>query len=216
MSLFSSNSKLYAAISLIGNLLLLNVCWLLCSLPLVTIGASTVACYTMAFKIIDGTEGYIFKDFFKYFKANFRQGTILWLLTAVVLYGFYLDAQLILKGDPGIPAIVISLVAFVAVFFSLLYAYPLSARYENKLFFHIKNSFLLSTRFLGRTLFLLLILMLEGGFFFWNTKTLIFAVIIGPVAIIFSVAGTAKRIFLEVEKQNPTQQPAENNDSKTP
>ena len=213
MSIFSPNSKLYNAISLVGNLLLLNLCWLLFSLPLVTVGAATVSCYAVAFKIIDGTEGYVFKDFFKYFKANFKQGTVLWLITAIVIYGFYLDVQILTKGDPGIPAIVVSLVAFVAIFFSLLYTYPLCARYENKVFFHIKNSFLISTRYLGRTLFLLVVIICEVGILFWNTKTLIFAVIVGPIAIIFSIAGTAKRIFLEVDKKNASAPKSSENNS---
>lgn len=201
MSLFSPESRLYKGLSFFANVILLNFLWILFSLPLITLGASTVAAYSVVFKILENKEGYIFKDFWKSFKENWKQGTLLWLITLVAIYGFYLDVQ-ILKNDPGIPVIVASIVAFVLVAFSLIYAYPLSARYENKFFLHIKNSFLLSMSYLGRTLFLVLILFLEIGVFLWNSHTLIFLVLIGPAVLIYSVAGTAKKIFSTNDEKN--------------
>lgn len=201
MSLFSADSKLYKGISFFANLLFLNLLWILFSLPLITVGASSLAAYSVVFKILDNKEGYVFKDFWKGFKENWKQGTLLWLVTLLAIYGFYLDVQ-ILKSDPGIPVIVISIVAFVLVAFSLIYAYPLSARYENKFFLHIKNSFLLSMTHLGKTFFLILILFTEIGIFIWNAHTLIFLLLIGPAVLIFSVAGTAKKIFSINDEKN--------------
>ena len=201
MSLFSPESRLYKGLIFFANVILLNFLWILFSLPLITLGASTVAAYSVVFKMLENKEGYIFKDFWKGFKENWKQGTLLWLITLVAIYGFYLDVQ-ILKNDPGIPVIVASIVAFVLVAFSLIYAYPLSARYENKFFLHIKNSFLLSMSYLGRTLFLVLILFLEIGVLLWNFHTLIFLVLIGPAVLIYSVAGTAKKIFSTNDEKN--------------
>ncbi|MBP5175596.1 MAG: YesL family protein [Treponema sp.] len=201
MSLFSPESKLYKGLSFFASVLLLNFCWILFSLPIITVGASTLAAYSVVFKMLENKEGYVFKDFWKGFKENWKQGTVLWLITLVAIYGFYLDVQ-ILKTDPGIPVIVASIVAFVLVAFSLIYAYPLAARYENKVFFHIKNSFLLSVSYLGRTFFLVLILFTEIGVFLWNTHTLIFLVLVGPAVLIYSVAGSAKKIFSVNDEKN--------------
>ena len=201
MSLFSPESKLYKGLSFFASVLLLNFCWILFSLPIITVGASTLAAYSVVFKMLENKEGYVFKDFWKGFKENWKQGTVLWLITLIAIYGFYLDVQ-ILKTDPGIPVIVASIVAFVLVAFSLIYAYPLAARYENKVFFHIKNSFLLSVSYLGRTFFLVLILFTEIGVFLWNTHTLIFLVLVGPAVLIYSVAGSAKKIFSVNDEKN--------------
>ncbi len=201
MAFFSPDSKLYRAINLVGNMLLLNLLWILFSLPIITVGASTLALYSAFFKMMEDTEGYLFKDFWKGFKSNWKQGTILWLITLVAGYGFYLDYQ-ILKTDPGIPVIVVSIVAFVLICFSLLYAYPLSARYENKVLLHIKNSFLLSTKYLGKTFFLILILFVEIGAFLWNQHTWILLVVIGPAVLIYTIAGSAKHIFLSNDEKN--------------
>lgn len=203
MSIFSTDSKFYKAISFFGNLVVLNLCWLLFSLPIVTIGASTTAAFYVAFKLIDGNEGYMFKSFVKAFKANWKQGTILWLIAAVAIYALYLDAQLLIKTeDPSYFLIIASVVSFLFVFFALLYAFPLSARYENKWYMHIKNSFILSFRYFKKTMFLLLILVLEIGLFVWNNKTIILLVLIGPMVCIYTVAGTSRKIFAEIDDRN--------------
>lgn len=196
MSIFSTDSKLYKAMVMLTNIVTIQFCWLICCLPVVTAGAATVAAYTVIFRVIDGTEGYVFKDFFKAFAQNWKQGTILWLITAVAIYALYLDAQILTKSeDPSIALIVVSIVSFAAVFFSLLYAYPLCAKYENKFYKHIQNSFLLATQHIGKTLLLLLVLAVEIGACLWNKVTLILLLIVGPAIFMCTVAGTAKKIF---------------------
>lgn len=196
MSIFSTDGKLYKAMVMLTNIVTIQFCWLICCLPVVTAGAATVAAYTVIFRVIDGTEGYVFKDFFKAFAQNWKQGTILWLITAVAIYALYLDAQILTKSeDPSIALIVVSIVSFAAVFFSLLYAYPLCAKYENKFYKHIQNSFLLATQHFGKTLLLLLVLAVEIGACLWNKVTLILLLIVGPAIFMFTVAGTAKKIF---------------------
>jgi len=203
MSIFSTNSKLYKAISWFGNIVILSLSWLLFSLPIVTIGASTVAAFSIAFKLIDGTDGYMFKGFVKAFKSNWKQGTILWVITAASIYALYLDIQLLFKTeDPSYFLIIASIVSFLFIFFALLYVFPLSARYENKWYMHIKNSFILSIRFFKKTVFLLLILVVELGLIIWNEKTIILLVLIGPMIFIYTVAGTARKIFADVDEQN--------------
>ncbi len=203
MSIFSTESKLYKALVLLTNIATVNFCWLICSIPLVTVGASTVAAYTVIFKILDGTEGYVFKDFFKAFAQNWKQGTVLWLITALAVYALYLDIQILsATEDPSIALIVVSILSFVAIFFALLYAFPLSAKYENKFYMHIKNSFLLSFQYFGRTLLLLIVLAVEVAIGLWNWVTLIVVVIVGPAIFMFTVAGTAKKIFQENAKHN--------------
>ena len=55
---------------------------------------------------------------------------------------------------------------------------------------------------LGKTFFLILILFTEIGIFIWNAHTLIFLLLIGPAVLIFSVAGTAKKIFSINDEKN--------------
>ena len=48
--------------------------WLLVSLPIVTLGASTIAAFTVAMRFVEDEEGHVAHDFVKAFKANIKQG----------------------------------------------------------------------------------------------------------------------------------------------
>ena len=62
----------------------LNMLWFICSLPVFTAGASTAALYTVTLKIADGKEETLTKEFFRAFRANFKQATRIWLLMLVI------------------------------------------------------------------------------------------------------------------------------------
>ena len=68
----------------IFDFILLNILWVVCSIPIVTMGASTAALYSVMLKITKNQEGYIIKDYFKAFRENFRQGTIVWMILALL------------------------------------------------------------------------------------------------------------------------------------
>ena len=72
------------ALTKICDMICLNVIWLICCIPIVTIGASTTALYSVLLKMVKNEEGYIFRSFFKAFKENFRQSTVIWLLFVLV------------------------------------------------------------------------------------------------------------------------------------
>lgn len=202
MGIFNTEGKLYKGLTWIGNIAFLNLCWLLFSLPIITIGASTTAAYSMIFKIMDDKEGYLFKGFVKEFTKNWKQGTILWVLTLLAGYGIYMDIQFLVKTDPGVGFIILSIVGIVVLLAALLYAYPLSAKYKNMVFAHLKNSFLLAAHFPLRTLLLMVIVALEVAAMMWNFTTMILILIIGPMILITTIAGTAKKIFQINEKRN--------------
>ena len=51
--LFSLDSGLYKFMSRLFDMLKLNAMWILCSIPIVTIGASTTAAFTITLKMVD-------------------------------------------------------------------------------------------------------------------------------------------------------------------
>ena len=83
MKLFNLDSPLMQGLSKMADLMWLNVLTLLCCLPVVTMGASLTAMNYVALKIVRDEECYISKSFFKSFKENFKQATIIWLMILV-------------------------------------------------------------------------------------------------------------------------------------
>ena len=77
-------SPFYRTMGKIGDLVFANILWLVCCLPVVTAGASTLGLFTVVNKMAAKEDYTVRTDFFKAFKRDFRQGTALWL---VVLAG---------------------------------------------------------------------------------------------------------------------------------
>ncbi len=202
MKFFSVDSPLYRFLSKMVDVLKLNFLWILFSLPLLTVGASTVAAMSVALKMTDDEEGYIGKSFVKAFKENWKQGTLLWLITVVAVYAVYLDFQFFeaVEGNP-ILFLIIGIVSSVLVVVALVYSYPLIARYENTLLHTIQNSIDISRKYFGRTLLLVFVVAFEFLLFQFNTTMLFFGLIFGPGFMIFTVAAFSKRVFQEIEKE---------------
>lgn len=64
----------------LGDLVLLNLLWLACCLPVVTIGASTVGMFAVLHKLTAGEDPRVAADFFKAFRRDFVQSTGCWLV----------------------------------------------------------------------------------------------------------------------------------------
>lgn len=202
MKFFSVDSPLYRFLVKFLDVLKLNFMWLLFSLPIVTMGASTAAAMSVALKMVDDEEGYIGKSFMKAFKENWKQGTVLFVISVIAAYAVYLDFQLFhaVEGNPFI-FLVIGMVSCFVVVLSLLYSFPLIARYENTLIKTIQNSFEISKRYFGRTLLLICLIVFEFFIFQFNSTMLFFGILIGPAFIIFTIASFSKRIFQQIEKE---------------
>lgn len=163
MGLFSVNSPLMRALNLIADILILHFLWLLCSIPLITIGASTTALYYACMKRIRTNENYVVSNFFRSFKSNFRQSTIIWIIMAASGILLAIDFRFA-AGIGGTPGTVINVGCGVIVlpwFFILLYIFPVQAKFENPIRNNIKNAFLMSFRHFPLTLVLILI---DGSF----------------------------------------------------
>ena len=78
--MFGIDSKFYEVVSRIADLVVLNLLFVLCSLPIITIGASTTALYGVTKKMAENREGYICRNYFRLFKENFKQSTMMWII----------------------------------------------------------------------------------------------------------------------------------------
>ncbi|MCR4735740.1 MAG: YesL family protein [Treponema sp.] len=203
MGFFSPDSKFVKFMNWVIDLILLNLLWFVFSLPIITIGASTCAAFSVSLKMVDDEEGYIAKMFLKAFKSNFKQGTIMWLITAVCIYGLYIEWQLVIKNENvSIVMIIFAIFSTAFLLFANIYTYPLIARYENTLPKMMINSFKISIRFFLRTLMIIIVIAIEVLLIMWNRWTLFVGIIVGPMFIIYTVSGVSKRIFQRIDAES--------------
>lgn len=159
MNLFSYNSAFSRFLYFVADVVTLHILWILYSLPLISIGASTTALYYSCMKRIRTGEGYVSQNFRKAFRQNFRQSTILWLGLAAVSLLFFLDIRISMALQNTMGRIMlISCSVFLIPFILLaLYIFPVQAKFENKIFNNIKNALLMSIRHFFCSLLLLMI-----------------------------------------------------------
>ena len=152
----------------VGNLAALNIVWLICCLPIFTIGAATTAMHSVIYKYILGTDDAVIQPFFKAFRQNFKQATALWLPVLVVIILLGIDALFLYTSAIGwepllwIPFTVV----FVAFLMLMTYAFPMIARYENDLRSIVKNSFMLFVLELKKSIFVLILNLVPWLMFF--------------------------------------------------
>ena len=78
------DSPFYRTMGRIGDLVLANLLWLVCSLPILTAGASTLGLFTVVNKMAAKEDYTVRTDFFKAFRRDFKQATALWLVVLVI------------------------------------------------------------------------------------------------------------------------------------
>ena len=161
MAIFSPESKFSKIMARLAWGCYLNLLWTICSLPIITIGASTTALYYVTLKIAENREGDITQQFFRAFRSNFKQATQLWLI--LLVFGVVLGVDIYVlrhlqASTAGALAVAITLalavviVACVAYAMVLFYVFPLLARVENTNWAMLKNSLLMSIRYLSCTI----------------------------------------------------------------
>ena len=80
MKIFDLDSPLMNVLNKMADLMWLNILTLICCIPIITAGAALTSMHYVALKIVRNEESYITRNFFKSFKTNFRQATVIWLL----------------------------------------------------------------------------------------------------------------------------------------
>ena len=161
MKLFSYESPFSQTLLKLAYSCYLNLLWVVCCIPVFTVGASTTALYSVTLKIVQERENSLTRQFFKAFRENFRQATVLWLILLGV--GLFLagDGYILyhlFRVSRGAAAVFWTLVsalviaASIAYVIVLMYVFPLTASVVNTDWAMLKNSFFIGTHYLFCTI----------------------------------------------------------------
>lgn len=161
MNLFSYKGLLSKFLYLVADIMLLHMLWLLCSIPIITMGASSTALYYSCMKRIRTDEGYITSNFFKSFKQNFKQSTIIWIVMLCVFALLFIDISISVQvgGLIGNIMLFTSGLLIIPVIIVSIYIFPIQAKFQNSIFNNFKNAIFMSISALPLTIVLLIILM---------------------------------------------------------
>ena len=154
-SIFNIESKFVQTLSMVGNLVILNLLWILTSIPIITIGASTTAMYAVVFKYADKSDDEVIKPYFKAFISNFKQSTLVWLPMCLMSALLVIDAYYLLShtGDPATPYLWVPFfVVWLVLAVGMSHMFPQIARYEVTTRTALHNTLLMSLLHMFQTI----------------------------------------------------------------
>ncbi len=170
--MFSPDSKLMQIISRITDLILLNILFIITCLPVITIGPSLAALYTLCFQLMREEYSGITKAYFRAFKNNFKQATVLWLLLLIVILPALYYFLIIFRME--------SLLRYSSILFLLIslaglmtgsYLFPWISQFENTISQSLQNALILSISRLPRTAAILVINLMPVIMLFFRPET---------------------------------------------
>lgn len=158
MNFLSPDSKFAQVMTSVGEMMMLNLCFILGSLPLVTMGAASIAMYTVLGRRLRGEGAGTIVPFFQAWRSNLKAGILLWV------------AQLLISGSLGLSLFlplpgflkVISAIALVLVTLVFSILYPQTARFRNSWFDSLKNALILLISKFGWAVLNMLLLLLPA------------------------------------------------------
>ena len=163
MKFWAIDSPVMRVLGRLGDIIILNMIFVVGCIPVITIGTSLSALYAVAMKMARGEDPSVWKEFWKAYKRNFRPATICWLVMAVIAILLFVDFRIIgvlKRGSESMYSIMRIVLAVILGMWMLMFQYlfPYIARFENTVKQTLKNAFLLMVRHLPWALLLLVIL----------------------------------------------------------
>lgn len=136
-SLFDVDSPLMSGLGKIFDCIVLSICWVIGSLPVLTMGTSCGALYRTVYRCIRKDEGHALQMFWTTWVKNLKTGIITWL-PVLGLFAFLIADALILRGlvSEGSPVAKLLGIVLVLLAVSLVWAAYVTAyavRFEGTL-----------------------------------------------------------------------------------
>ena len=212
MKLFDLDSPLMQALNKVADLLWLNVLTMICCIPVVTAGASLTALHYMALKMARNEECYITRDFFKSFKANFKQGTIIGVILLFIIVGMTGDYFIIKYSGLEFNNVFQMLFTALAilVFFTSMFLFPVLAKFENTVLRTIRNAFYIGVLQFPKTILMMILTVLPAALFFFVPQIIPLVFLLGLSVPAWLSAKLYSNFFKKLEDQfRATHQPEE-------
>ena len=179
-TLFNPENKFWNFMGKITDVACMSILWLITSLPIITIGASTAAFYSFTLDAVTDNEGRVLSSYFSAFRENFKKSTLIWLLQLLAMvfiavnlfaaWNFYLA-----KGALGLGVLSMALCGMLVVMGTGVFVYPILVCYDFPVKKIIADSFVMAIRNPHVTVTVLVLFALTGVgvyfvsglFFFW-------------------------------------------------
>jgi len=193
-----------------ADLIIANLLWLVTSIPVITLGASTAALYSVV--RTPGGKRYsasVVKNYFSAFAKNFKTATLSFLILLIPGVLVAVNAFMLIFGllEASIISYVICGLSILLFVFAWNYVFPLIATFDNTVFKTLSNALILSVAHLPTTIAVtvlnlipVLVLLFFTNFFY---KTIIIWLFLAFALIAKANCLLLERVFRRYADINP-------------
>lgn len=191
-SMLSYDSPLMTMMRGVGNTMLINIMFLLCCIPVVTIGAAWTALFAAGRVLIE--DGPCIRTYCKSFLTSLKRATLAWLILLPCLLLSVVAAVLVwrlrMAGMPlGQMSLVISVIAIALVLSIVTMTFLFYSRFECTLMQLLKNGIYMTIGYLVRSMIIALVCWLPFIALFLNTELFMRGFVV-CLFLYFGVAGS--------------------------
>ena len=182
MKLFNPDSRIMIFLSRVADLVILNILWLVCCVPVVTIGASTTAMYHV---------------------IRHWQKDSVYLILLIPTVAVVMNAMLIFnpENSAAVPSylLVIWFISALILLFISSFVYPVMAFFADSIFKTLRNAMVLALANLPRTILISILNLLPVILLFVNLsfflQSSIFWLLIGGALVAYLNMSILKPVF---------------------
>ena len=146
--LFDMDNRFMKTLGKAGDLILLNLLFLVTCIPFFTIGAALTALYDVTLRMAKNEEAYIARSFFSSFKLHLKKSTVLWLAVSAAGGLLFLDLRIINAQNSALWYLIRSVLFSVLLIWWIVvtYIFPLIAKYDWSCRLTLKNALLIAMK----------------------------------------------------------------------
>lgn len=155
----NTDGRVMNFLSRLGDMFILNVLYLISCIPVVTIGAATTALYYNTLKMAENRESYVWREYWKAFRQNFKQATIVWMILLACIFILGSDVLLLGGMSKALGSVVALIVIVLGIFLIMtgVYVFPVLARFDNTVKNTFKNALIMAVRHLPSTIVIVIL-----------------------------------------------------------
>ena len=159
MKIFNLDSPLMQFLGKVADLMIINILTLICCIPIFTVGPALTAAHYVCLKMVRDEECYIVRSYFKSFKENFKQGTLIWLIILAAILILAGDYYIITKSGLEFSKVMTTAIIVVAVVLLMvvIFIFPTLAKFDNTIRATFKNAFFMAVLQLPKTILMVVL-----------------------------------------------------------
>lgn len=187
MKKFGIDNPFFGFMSRIGDIIVLNLLFVITCLPVVTVGMSLSAMYRVTLRMARKESNYVAREYFRACKEDWKKSTVIWIILLAVGALLVFD---IMVGERMWDALNVAVGALLFVWGMMFtYVFAVAARFENTVKNTMKNAMYMAVRHFPSTIIMLALNAVPLVCIFFGSMTMALAT---PLYVVFGFALTAR------------------------